>query len=299
MTGGGTAVPVMESTPPHWWKDLIDGTRETWRARNLIYQLTVRDIRVRYKEAVMGLAWAVVMPTLIILSGLVVRVALSSGLGGTDNSGLLLSLATKGLAWGFFSGAVAAGTSSLTGSSYLVSRVYFPRAALPISATLTQAFDTGIAVAAFSLALPWSGARFSAALLWVPLLLLLLGALTLAANLLFSCLNVFFRDIKYLVQVLLTFGIFFTPVFFDAAILTQRQVKILMFNPLAPLFEGLILVIGKGHNLLEPLVVLRNQELVTVWLPQYLGYSAVWALGGLLVAAALFRRAESLFADFV
>ena len=62
MTGAGPAVAISESSPPHWGKDLLEGVRETWRARDLIHQLTVRDIRVRYKEAVMGVAWAIVMP---------------------------------------------------------------------------------------------------------------------------------------------------------------------------------------------------------------------------------------------
>jgi ABC-type polysaccharide/polyol phosphate export permease len=299
MTGAGPAVAISESSPPHWGKDLLEGIRETWRARDLIHQLTVRDIRVRYKEAVMGVAWAIVMPVLIILSGLIIRTAMSKAMGGAINREVVLSLGTKGLAWGLFSGAVGFGTTSLTASSHLISKVYFPRAALPISATLTQCFDTGIAMLAFTLMLPFLGAQVSGALLWAPVLLALLVAFTLAAILFLSCANVFFRDVKYIVQVMLTFGIFFTPVFYDPSMLGPVGARLIMLNPLAPILEGLVLTLSRGHNLLEPLVVMKDQLPVAVWMPGDLWYSVAWAIGGLVVSAALFRRGESHFADFV
>lgn len=299
MIGVHQMLPLRDSAPLHGWRDLAEGARETWRARNLVFQLTVRDIRIRYKEAVMGFAWAIVMPVLVILSGLIVRMALSTAAGGAVDRVVVLALAVKALAWGFFAGAVGTGTQSVTGSAHLVTKIYFPRAVLPLSATLSQGFDTCIATLALLLALPWLGATVSPALLWVPLLVLLLVGLTLTVNLVLSCANVFFRDVKYMVQVMLTFGIFFTPVFFDASMVGQRGVKFLMLNPLAPILEGLTLVVSKGHNLSEPLVVLVNQVPVTVWVPEYLLYSAAWAIGGLIVSAWLFRRGEALIAEFV
>jgi lipopolysaccharide transport system permease protein len=300
MAEVGATGSVAEIPQPSGWQDLLDGVRETWRARDLITQLTVRDIRVRYKEAVMGFAWAILMPILVVLSGLIVRVAMAQALGGVLQRDVVLALAVKGLAWGFFAGAVGFGTSSLTASGYLVNKIYFPRAVLPISSNMVQGFDTGVAGLALALVLPWLGVRASLALLWVPLLAILLVAFTVAASLLLSCANVFFRDVKYIVQVVLTFGIFFTPVFYEPAMLGPRGAQLIMLNPLAPLLEGLRLTLATGHNLLEPLMGMSSHsEAVVVWHPRYLWYSAAWAIGGLVISAAIFRRAESWFAEFV
>ncbi|MBL8986305.1 MAG: ABC transporter permease [Gemmatimonadetes bacterium] len=293
-----TPVAVTESTPPRWRRDLVDGVRDTWRARDLIVQLAKRDIRIRYKEAVMGFLWALVMPVMVILSGLIIRTALSRATGGSIDRAVVLGLGLKGIMWGFFSAALGTGTTTLTSGGNLVSKIYFPRAALPIATTITAALDATIALTALTLAAPWLGVRWSAALLWVPILAGLLLMMTAAAVLFFSCANVFFRDVKYLVQMGLTFGIFVTPVFFEPAMLGGNA-PYLMLNPLAPILEGLVLAVRDGHNLLTPLIASGADGLTAIWSPWYLGYSAAWAGGGLFLAAAIFRRAEFHLADFV
>jgi ABC-type polysaccharide/polyol phosphate export permease len=299
MAGVGPTRSIAEIPQPSWWQDLLDGAQEAWRARDLIKQLTVRDIRVRYQGSVMGFAWAILTPVLVVLSGLIVRVAMTEARGGALEREVVLTLAIKGLAWGFFAGAVGFGTSSLTASGYLLSKVYFPRAVLPISSNLVQGFDTGVASVAVAMVSPWLGMHVSPALLWVPLLVLLLMGLTLGSTLVLCCANVFFRDVKYIVQVLLTFGIFFTPVFYEPAMLGPRGTELVMLNPLSPLLEGLRLAVVSGHNLWEPLVVTNQSGPVAVWLPRYLWYSMAWATGGLLAGATIFRRAESWLAEFV
>ena len=299
MTARAPAVAVTESTPPHWRRDLLEGIREIWRARDLVVQLATRDIRIRHKEAVMGFAWAIVMPIMVVLSGVIIRTAMSRATGGTINRGVILGLGLKGLAWGFFAGAIGFGTTSLTTSGHLISKIYFPRAALPIATTMTQGFDISIALVAFTLVAPWLGATLSWSLAWVPVLLIMLAVLTLAAVLFLSCANVFFRDIKYMVQVALTFGIFLTPVFFEPEMLGPAGAQLIMLNPLSPILEGLVLAVRDGHNLLEPLATVREGVSIPIWAPRYLAYSAGWAFGGLFVAAAFFRRAEAHFADFV
>jgi ABC-type polysaccharide/polyol phosphate export permease len=293
-----TPVAVTESTPPRWRQDLVDGIRDTWRARDLIVQLAKRDIRIRYKEAVMGFLWALVMPVMVILSGLIIRTALSRATGGAIDRSVVLGLGLKGILWGFFSAALGTGTTTLTSGGNLVSKIYFPRAALPIATTITAGLDATIALAALALAAPWLGVRWSGALAWVPILACLLVLMTTAAVLFFSCANVFFRDVKYLVQMGLTFGIFLTPVFFEPAMLGGNA-PYLMLNPLAPILEGLVLAVRDGHNLLVPLVEPGPAGPMVMWSPWYLGYSAAWAGGGLFIAAAIFRRAEFHLADFV
>lgn len=280
-------------------RDLVESLRETWAARDLLYQLTVRDVRIRYKQAIMGLAWALLMPILIVLSGLVIRVAVASMAGGGFTREMVLALAVKGVGWGFFSGAMTFATASLTASSHLVSKIYFPREVLPISATLAQGFDSCIAATAIALALPWLGMQWSAALLWVPVLAILLILFTVSMGMALSCANVFFRDVKYIVQVSITFGIFFTPIFYEPSMLGARGAELIMWNPLAPLLEGARLVLGAGHNLAAALWVTVDGELILAWHPKFLLYSAAWAIGGTLIGFSLFHRAEYLFAEYV
>lgn len=294
-----TAAQVIESRPPNWRDDIAGGLAELWRARDLVWQLAARDIKLRYREAAMGLAWAVVMPVVLILSGLIIRSALSQAQGTGLDRAVIGGLGLKALVWSFFSGALGFGTTSLTSSGHLVSKIYFPRAALPLAATLTHAFDATIALSALTLALPWLGASASSALLWVPVLLALTFALTLGIVLAMSCANVFFRDVKYLVQVALTFGVFVTPVFYDTSMLDGATASLIALNPLTPLLEGIVLAVQNGHNLLSTLTVVREGVVVTVWEPSRLWYATAWAVGALAIGGALFRRAEAHFADFV
>jgi len=278
---------------------LAGALAELWQARDLLSQLVLRDVRVRYKQALLGFAWAVLMPSLIVLSGAMVRFAMSQFTGTPFNRETVAALLVKGLPWGFFVGAIGFATASLTGNAGLVSKVYFPREVLPLSAILAQAVDSGISTVTCLLVLPFLGIAWGPNLLWVPLLVLLLFCFTIAVGLLLSCANVFFRDVKYIVQVLLTFGIFFTPVFFEPVMLGPRGATLVMLNPLAPILEGLRLAVLRGHDLLHPLVVETASGLVTAWSPWALAYAGAWAFGGLVVSAAVFRATQDTFAEYV
>jgi ABC-type polysaccharide/polyol phosphate export permease len=151
-------------------------------------------------------------------------------------------------------------------------------------------------VLALVVILPFLGVTFSAALLWVPLLVVMLILITTALTLLASCANVFYRDVIYVVQLILSFGIFFTPVFFDAEALGPRGSQLLMLNTLGPVLEGLRLVVVRGHDLASPLVGMGG---ATAWSPWFLLWSGSWAVVGTAVAAIVFRRAEFAFAEYV
>jgi len=280
-------------------RDLADVVADLRTSRDLLYQITLRDVRVRYKQAVMGFGWAVLMPILIVLSGMVVRLAMAELSGGRLEGEIVAAVAVKAVPWAFFVGATGFAVASLVGNANLVARVYFPREVLPLSAVLAQGFDTAIGVLALCLLLPFLGVRLHWSLLWVPALLALLFAFTVAAALFLSAANLFFRDVKYLVQVALTFGIFFTPVFYEPAMLGPAGARLVMLNPLAPLLEGLRLAVVGGHDLLAPLVALRGGQPVVEWSPWYLVLAAGWAGAGLVVAAVLFHRAEFKFAELV
>ena len=270
-------------------------------SRELLYQLTRRDITIRYKQAVMGFGWALFMPLLIVFSGLVVQLALANFAGRSLSATGSAGMAVKAVPWAFFVGAIGFATNSLVSNISLVTKVAFPRAVLPLSAVGAQCFDSGIALVALAIILAATGSvQLSWALLWMPVMLVLLVGFTVACSLLLSCANLFFRDVKYIVQVLLTFGIFFTPVFFEPAMFGQRGAAIVMLNPMSPILEGLRLSVTVGHNLLEPLsTTLTNGTLVTAWSPWYLAYAFVVTLVGLPATALLFQRSQYSFAEYI
>jgi ABC-type polysaccharide/polyol phosphate export permease len=296
-------VPV-ESLPPEnrrtIFGDLKEIVTELSTTRDLIHQLTLRDIRVRYKQAVFGFGWAVLIPAAVVCAGLVVRFALATAANRRFLTSELAAMAIKSVPWGFFVGSINASTASLLGNMALVTKVYFPREVLPLSSILAQSFDSMIGAVLVVLLLPFIGVTPSIQLLWVPLLLVLLWILVLAVGLFLACANVFFRDVKYLVQVFLMFGIFITPVILDATVYGHRGSQLMMLNPIAPILEGLRLAIVDHQNLLvEVVATTKATEPFVFWHPWFLGYSAAWAFGGLFFSAILFHRSERRFAEIV
>lgn len=266
------------------------------QARGLIYQLTLRDIRVRYKQALMGFAWAILSPLLIVAAGVIVRVALLHMAGKPFEMESAIAIVVKGLAWGFFSSAIGFATTALTGNGALITKVYFARETLPLSVILASTFDSLIGTAAMLVLLPFLGWHPTWALVWVPLVALTLFMFTLAAGLLISCANLFFRDVKHITQLLITFGIFFSPVYYEPSVLGPRWILPQMLNPLAPILEALRLSAVDGHNLLY---AITRPDGAVIWSPAYLAYSMAWAFGGLIVSALIFHRAQYRFAEYV
>lgn len=281
------------------YADLKSATIEVWEHRELLEQLTKRDIKLRYKQAAMGFAWAVFMPCLIVLSGLIIRYAMAQISGQTLHRVDIANIAIKGVGWAFFVGALGFATASLVGNSNLVTKIYFPREVLPLSSVGAQAFDTSIGLLTLVVILPVLGVGLHASLVWVPLLLVLLVLFTTGVSLFLSCANLFFRDVKYIVQVVLMFGIFFTPIFFEPAMLGPVGARLAMLNPLTGILEGLRLSIVDGHNLLYPVTVMMKGVERTVWDPWELVYSAVVSVAGMIGATLMFRRLQHLFAEYV
>jgi lipopolysaccharide transport system permease protein len=256
--------------------------RELLRNRELLYMITWREIRIRYKQSVMGLLWAVLMPIIITSAGVIVRLAVSRLSGRPVTAADIGAIGVKALPWAFFVSALRFGTSSLAANSSLVTKIKFPRLIFPISSVLTSLFDMAIALPVILVLLPFVGARLSPALLWAPVLLLLIIIFTAGLCILFSAANLFFRDIKYLVEVVLTFAIFFTPVLYDVSIAGKWR-NVLLLNPIAPLLEGLNSSVGLGPK----------ADL------QWIAYSAVVALLLFWASVVFFRRLEPRFAESV
>jgi ABC-type polysaccharide/polyol phosphate export permease len=280
---------------------LAEMTRELIEHRELLLQMALRDIRIRYKQAVMGFGWAVLMPVLIVGAGLLVKFAMTQMAGTGLGLNSFAGLAVKAVGWAFFVGAVGFATPSLTANLNLVTKIYFPREVLPLSAVLTQAFDSLIGTSAVAVVVfLFLGVGVSAQTAWVVPLAALLVLFTAGACLFLSCANLFFRDVRYLVQVLLTFGIFFTPVFYDAENLGPAGCGWMMLNPLAPLLEGLRLAVVEHHNLLETLTVTTTAgREVVVWQPWYLLYEGAWGVAGCGLAWLLFHKLEFVYAEYI
>lgn len=248
--------------------------------RELLYALTWKEVRVRYKQSVMGFLWAIFMPVLIVSAGILMKVGFSFSTGRHIDVTDVISVSVKGVAWAFFVGAVRFGANSLIANSNLITKIYFPREILPISNVLASFFDFLVASTFIAIVMVFIRSAVSIHLLWLPLLIALLVAITASCALLLSCANLFFRDVKYIVEVVLTYGILFTPVFYSAR----------MFGKWAPLI--LLNPIGAVLEAIDSVVVLHRSPD-----PLWLGYAAVFAVAGLIVSWAIFEKAEPMFAQ--
>ncbi len=252
------------------------------RHRDLLLMLAWRDIRIKYKQSVMGFLWALLMPTLIVSAGLVVKLGLASVSGRRLEMSQLATVTLKALPWAFFVGSIRFATTSLTANTSLVTKVAFPRAVFPLAATLSALFDFAVASVVVLIVLIVAKVGVSVQLLWVPLLLLLLAAQTVGLTLLLSAANLFFRDVKYIVEIVMMFAIFFTPVFYEASMF-GRWGTILMLNPVAPILEGLMAAVV-SHQAPDPM---------------WTGYAAGWAAVLLIIGPLVFARLEPMFAESI
>jgi len=250
--------------------------------KDLLLMLIWRDIKIRYKQSIMGFFWAVLMPILIIGSGMIVMVVFSTISGHPINKSDVLAVAAKAVPWAFFVAAVRFGTNSLVANKELVTKIYFPRAIMPIAAVLASFFDFAVAESVLAIVLIVSRVGVSVQILWLPVLLAALLLFTAGLALLLACANLFFRDVKYLVEVVLTYGIFFTPVFYSAAKLGKWG-WILMLNPLGPILESIssVLVLHQPPS------------------PTWLVYSAAWSVLIFLLSWRIFQKSEAAFAEAI
>jgi ABC-type polysaccharide/polyol phosphate export permease len=261
---------------------MMERLRELVARRDLLYMITWREITVKYKQSVMGLLWAVLMPIVVIGAGLVVRLVFARLSGVALTSSDVAMVATKAVPWSFFVAALRFGTTSLITNPSLVTKIYMPRIVFPIAAIGSQLLDFAVASTVTVILLAVLGVGASIQLLWLPVLVLLLVLLAAGFAILLAAAALFYRDFRYVVEVLLTFAIFFTPVFFEASLL-GRAAPLVMLNPVAPIIEGF------------GAVVVRHQTPQLLWLL----YSAGVTIVLLLTALRSFWHFEPLFAESI
>lgn len=256
--------------------------REVIRFRDLLYMMVWRDIRVKYKQSILGVLWAILMPATVVLAGVVVKFAMFKFSSKTLDAQDLANVSVRSVPWAFFVASIRFGTNCLTANYNLVTRVYFPKVIFPISAILSQFVDFLIACSVLAITLFFLGVSLSWSILWLPILVALLVILAAGLAIFLSAAGLFFRDVKYLVEMFLTFAIFFTPVFFDAAIFGEWK-NLLLLNPVAPILEGI------------SAAVTNHSGLQLGWL----FYSEFVSLAILTGSLVFFAKLEPLFAESI
>jgi len=250
--------------------------------RDLLYMLTWREIRIKYTQSIMGILWAILMPSLIVSAGVLVRVGFSFVSGQSLKVADLASVSVRAIPWAFFLATIRFATTSLTANNSLVTKVYLPREVFPVAAMLSQLLDAAVATLVLAVVLTVLRVGVSVQLFWLPILLVILVVLATGLGIVLSAASLFFHDVKYLVEVVLTFAIFFTPVFYEAQMF-GRWAALLMLNPVTPLLEGIANVVV--HHTAPPLA--------------WVGYSALWAAVVFAGALTIFHKLEPYFAESV
>jgi lipopolysaccharide transport system permease protein len=261
-----------------WWA--VD-LRELWAYRELIYFLTWRDIKVRYKQTAIGVAWAVLQPAALML----VFTVFFGRLARMPSDGIPYPLfAYAGLLpWQLFSRTITESTSSLITDQRLITRVYFPRIIVPIAATLAAVVDFLVAsVLLFGLLLFYQVTP-GATVLWLPVFVLLMLMTALGAGFWLSALNVEYRDVAYAVPFLNQFWLFVTPVVYPTSVVPEGWRLLYGLNPMVGVVEGFrwaLLGVGQG-----PSPVIAGSAVVAVAL---FASGLIW-----------FRRRERTFVDAI
>jgi ABC-type polysaccharide/polyol phosphate export permease len=261
---------------------LFGAIREVLASRDLLYMITWREVKVKYKQSIMGMLWAVLMPLVIVGAGLIVRLAFTEASGTSLSMLDLASVVVKASPWAFFVSVLRFGTNSLVTNTNLVTKIYLPRLIFPLAAMLAQLVDFGVAVAVVGVFLVVVRVGVSAQLLWLPLLVAVLVVMATSLAVILSAASLFFRDVKYIVEVLLTFAIFFTPVFYDSS-LFGRWAPVLLLNPVSPVLEGMASV------------VVAHREPSLLWLSYSVAITALLFVASLM----LFKKLEPYFAESV
>jgi lipopolysaccharide transport system permease protein len=252
-----------------------------WHYRELLYFLTWRDVKVRYKQTILGAAWAILQPlmTMVILTLIFGKFAKIP----SDGLPYPLFAYTALLPWNYFSQAVSRSGASLVGSAHLISKVYFPRLIVPISAAVGPLVDFAIAFVVLVGMMIWYGIAPTWGMLALPLLLFLALLTALAVGLWLSALNVRYRDVGHTIPFLIQFWMFASPVAYPVSLVPEKWRLLYSLNPMAGVIEGFRwAVLGKETP---------DFSVMTL--------SAVVVVAILIGGLVYFTRVEQTFADVV
>lgn len=265
--------------PPKGWAPLELG--ELWKFRELLFFLTWRDIKVRYKQTALGATWAILQPVLTMIIFSIVF----GGLAKLPSDGIPYPIFTFTalLPWQLFAFALTQSSNSLVGSQNLISKVYFPRLIVPFSSVLAGLVDFVIAFVVLVGMMAFYGIRLTPAVLLLPLFLLLALTSAMAVGLWLSALNVKYRDIRYVVPFLTQFWMYATPIAYSSSLIPEKWRWLYSLNPMTGVVEGFRWAL-LGKSSLDVLSLCISGSVVVVML-----------IGGLYY----FKRMETSFADII
>ena len=230
---------------------------EVWQARELLYFLVWRDVKVRYKQTVLGIGWSVLQPFL----AMVVFTIFFGRLAKMPSDGVpypLFSLAAL-VPWTYFSAAALNGSTSLVGNQHLLAKVYFPRVLVPLAAVLMPAVDLAVSFTMLLVLMAWYHVMPTAAVLLLPLYVALGVSTAFAVTLWTSGLSVRYRDARYVLPFIIQIWLFVTPVAYPASLVPERWRLLYALNPMASVVEGfrsaLLGTAGPGSMVVVAVVV--------------------------------------------
>jgi lipopolysaccharide transport system permease protein len=260
----------------HYWRDL-------WAYRELFIILAWRDVAVRYKQTVIGVAWSVVRPfvTMVIFTIVFGRLA---GLPSESAAPYPVMVFAGMLPWFLFSSILTGASASIVGNAQMIGKVYFPRIIIPVSSAVTALVDFGISLVMLAGLMTWYAFFPSWRLLLLPGFVILGVLASLGPALLIATLNVKYRDFQYIIPFIVQLGLYVSPVGFSSTVVPEQWRLWYSLNPVVGVIDGFRWCILGGQS--------------TLYLPGFLLSLGVVALF-LWIGVAYFRRTERTFADLI
>jgi lipopolysaccharide transport system permease protein len=254
---------------------------ELWEYRELLYFLIWRDIKVRYKQTLLGGLWAIIQPVSTMLVFTLFFGALAKM--PSDEIPYPLFSFSALVPWTFFANSLSLASNSLVGNANLITKVYFPRLVIPIAAVLSGLVDFVLAFLVLLVMMVGYRYKLGVNTLWLPLFLVLVMITSLGIGLWLSAMNVQFRDVRYLIPFITQFWLFITPIAYPSSLLPEPFRPLYGLNPMAGAIEGFRWALLGVETMPGPIIAV----------------SALTAVILLVSGALYFRRTEKIFADVV
>jgi lipopolysaccharide transport system permease protein len=275
--------PTVVIEPTRGWASLQ--LKVVWEYRELLYFLVWRDLKVRYKQTVLGATWILLQPVV----SMVVFSVIFGGLLKVPSGGVPYPIFAYAalLPWQYFAGSLRRSSESLVGSAHLITKVYFPRLIVPIAGALSGLVDFAIAFLVLGAMMIYYGIAPTPAVVWLPAFLLLAMVTALGFGLWLSALNVRYRDVNHLIPFIVQIWQYATPVIYGTTLIPAQFRWLLALNPMTGVVEGFRWALLGSHlqDAIPP------EPLFAV--------SVAIALIVLVSGAVFFRRTERTFADII
>jgi lipopolysaccharide transport system permease protein len=273
-----TTAPTVRIRPPSGWTAL--DLASVWEYRELAYYMVWRDLKVRYKQTLLGVGWALIQP----LASMIVFTVVFGRLAQLPSEGVPYALFTMAglLPWQLFANAFNAAANSVASNAGVITKVYFPRLIVPLAAVAATVVDFAVALLLLAALMIWYGVPFGPNLIFLPLFALMALLTALAAGLWSAALNVKYRDVRYVLPYVLQLWLFVSPVAYSITLVPERFQTIYGVNPLAGVIQGFRWALFGGESPWH-------------FLAGALAAVAVFLVGGFYY----FRSAEDAFSDFI